>query len=133
LIHTYLPGEVHLTESGVSIAEYPSLPFSNDYDNTPGLLEPASFEIDDPRPVLTHDDKTLRAIDRRQVYHAVNFDVAPHVSDRHVIKSALVAMTGQLQRYLRNWYKTLSTSLRSTITAQQFRELVDEHKRRLGL
>lgn len=133
LIQIYLPREVHVTETGVNIDTSPMLPFSNDYDNAPGLLEPSSFEISDPRPVLKHEDGTFKGVDRRRVYHAVHFDVDPLASDRHVIKSALVAMTRQLQSYVRNWYKNLRIPVRSTITAQQFRDRVDEQKRRLGL
>jgi hypothetical protein len=133
LIQVFLPGEVHITDTGYKIDKYPSLPLRNDYDNTPDLLEPYSFEIFDPRPVLVHDDGTFNGINRRLVYHAVNFDVDQNVSDRHVIKSALVAMTRQLQSHLRNWYKDLLIPLRSTMTAQQFRNIVDEQQRRLGL
>jgi hypothetical protein len=137
LVNIYLKGDEIMSPTGVKLhPEYTCLPLCNDYDDRPDYLPSVSIELDDPRPVLTHNDGTLRAIARRRVYHVVNFDGAKDTDDRIILRSAFGRLADHLSAQLREWYNKSVVPLRPNPgwpSTAVFYDRVQDEKKRLGL
>lgn len=137
LINIYLKGDVMYSTNGYKLTpEHTSMPLCNPYERQRDYLQPASIEFDDPRPVLTHEDGTLKAIDRRRVYHVVNFDVDPATDDRVILRSAFGNLAEHLSTEIHEWYNKSKIRLRphpNWPSTREFHDRVQEEKKRLGL
>jgi hypothetical protein len=124
----HFPGDHFLPAEGGD-----HLPLFNDFRDERSFLIPRNVELNDPRPILMHDDGTLSGIDRRRVYHAVEFDVTPETDDQIILKSALSALSADLISQLREWYKTLTVPIQSNGTYQQVYEVKEQFKQSMGI